>query len=146
MSDRPSWTLSEAVERMEVSRSTLRRRLEAGAFPNAAQDPGGAWRVPLPDLLAAGFRARSTWKNDTLTELAQPEDDLAHDHAHELQTRINTLEQDLLIERAHRQAAERVAEAERNRAETALMALRMLEPPGTARPAPGRRQWFWMPH
>lgn len=47
---------------MGVSRITMRRRLESGAFPHARRDHGptgpgsGAWLVPVEDLLAAGFR------------------------------------------------------------------------------------------
>jgi hypothetical protein len=40
---------------------------------------------------------------------------------------VNELENALSIERAHRTAAEQVAAAERHRAQTAEMALRMLE-------------------
>lgn len=51
-------TLSDAADRFGLARSTVRRALDAGRFPNAVQDddPRGAWRVPLQDLLDAGYR------------------------------------------------------------------------------------------
>jgi hypothetical protein len=35
--------------------STLRRYLGAGRFPNAYRGAGGAWRIPIMDLLNAGL-------------------------------------------------------------------------------------------
>lgn len=141
--ERPSFTLSEAVEEFAASRSTLRRRLEAGAFPNAHQEPGtGSWRIPVTDLLAAGFKPRKTWLTDTLTERAHPESDTGSEHAQQLLDRVKTLERDLAIERAHREAAERIAAAEANRAETAIAAMRMLENT-TGPPAPHTRRRWW---
>lgn len=51
-------TLSEAAARFDLARSTVRRALDAGRFPNAEQDDGpqAAWRVPLQDLVDAGYR------------------------------------------------------------------------------------------
>lgn len=51
-------TLSEAADLFGLARSTVRRALDAGRFPNAEQDddPRGAWRVPVQDLLDAGYR------------------------------------------------------------------------------------------
>jgi hypothetical protein len=50
-------TLSEAADLFGLARSTVRRALDAGRFPNAEQDddPRGAWRVPVQDLLDAGY-------------------------------------------------------------------------------------------
>src|SRR5699024_8692389 len=53
---RPTWTLREAEERCGVSRSTLKRRLAAGDFPNAYKTSQGQWRVPVNDLIAAGYQ------------------------------------------------------------------------------------------
>ncbi|WP_399554282.1 hypothetical protein [Streptomyces anulatus] len=39
-----------------MSRSTIRRRREAGDLPNAVQDEARGWLIPVGDLLAAGFR------------------------------------------------------------------------------------------
>ena len=128
MSDsRPKWTLSEAAERTGMSRSTLRRRLDQGKFPGAYRDQAKQWRIPLTDLLAAGI----TPVQGVFTDIAQPENELAHDIAQvtqaPLEIRVMELENALSIERAHRAAAEQVAIAHEQRAKTAEMALRMLE-------------------
>ena len=137
MSDsRPKWTLSEAAERTGISRSTLRRRLDQGKFPGAYRDQAKQWRIPLTDLLAAGI----TPVQGVFTDIAQPENELAHDIAQvtqaPLEIRVMELESALSIERAHRAAAEQVALAHEQRAKTAEMALRMLEAaPKEQRPA-----------
>lgn len=48
--------LNEAATQCNVSRSTMRRRREEGAFPNAYLDSAGSWMIPLADLLAAGLK------------------------------------------------------------------------------------------
>lgn len=128
MSDsRPKWTLSEAAAHTGMSRSTLRRRLDQGKFPGAYRDQAKQWRIPLTDLLAAGI----TPVQGVFTDIAHPENELAHDIAQvtqaPLEIRVMELENALSIERAHRAAAEQVALAHEQRAKTAEMALRMLE-------------------
>ncbi|MEU9489411.1 helix-turn-helix domain-containing protein, partial [Streptomyces decoyicus] len=39
-----------------VSRSTIRRRRDAGRFPNAVQDGVLGWLIPEDDLRAAGLQ------------------------------------------------------------------------------------------
>ncbi|WP_405533831.1 helix-turn-helix domain-containing protein (plasmid) [Streptomyces avidinii] len=53
---RPMLTQREAAAACGVSRSTIRRRREAGDLPGSFQDPERGWMVPVDDLLAAGFR------------------------------------------------------------------------------------------
>ncbi|MFI0013692.1 helix-turn-helix transcriptional regulator [Streptomyces griseus] len=53
---RPMLTQREAATACGVSRSTIRRRREAGDLPNAVQDESRGWLIPVEDLLAAGFR------------------------------------------------------------------------------------------
>ena len=55
----PALTLSAAAKRCGVSRSTIRRHHEAGAFKGAFQARSGAWMVPLVDLQDAGLLART---------------------------------------------------------------------------------------
>lgn len=50
-------TLTQAARRCGVSRSALRRALDAGNLPGAVQsdDDRGTWQVPVGDLVAAGY-------------------------------------------------------------------------------------------
>ncbi|MGW1129863.1 helix-turn-helix domain-containing protein [Streptomyces sp. NPDC002526] len=56
MSTRPMLTQREAARACGVSRTTIRRRREAGELPGAVQDEQRGWLIPVEDLLAAGFR------------------------------------------------------------------------------------------
>lgn len=56
MSSRPMLTQREAATACGVSRTTIRRRREAGDLPGAVQDSARGWLIPVEDLLAAGFR------------------------------------------------------------------------------------------
>ncbi|MCD9901195.1 helix-turn-helix domain-containing protein [Streptomyces sp. MT29] len=49
-------TQREAAAACGVSRSTIRRRREAGGLPGAVSDESRGWLIPVDDLLAAGFR------------------------------------------------------------------------------------------
>ncbi|MFD4483345.1 helix-turn-helix domain-containing protein [Streptomyces sp. NPDC058471] len=53
---RPLLTQREAATACGVSRSTIRRRREAGDLPGSKLDTERGWLVPVEDLLAAGFR------------------------------------------------------------------------------------------
>lgn len=53
-----TYTITEAADAAGVARSTIRRALDRGDFPNAAQDdddPRSPWRIPTGDLEAAGY-------------------------------------------------------------------------------------------
>lgn len=56
MSNRPMLTQREAAAACGVSRSTIRRRREAGDLPGSVEDPTRGWMIPVDALLAAGFR------------------------------------------------------------------------------------------
>ncbi|MFI6006686.1 helix-turn-helix domain-containing protein [Streptomyces sp. NPDC051366] len=56
MSNRPMLTQREAAAACGVSRSTIRRRREAGDLPGSVEDPKHGWMIPVDALLAAGFR------------------------------------------------------------------------------------------
>jgi hypothetical protein len=132
---RPAFTLSEAAALVSTSRSTLRRRLDNADFPEAYRDAKGVWKIPLTNLLAAGLTPVQGAVHDPSTDVGQHVHDLAQPEQVELKNRVTELENALSIERAHRSAAEQVAAAERHRAQTAEMALRMLDQ-GPSTPAP----------
>ncbi|TXS19990.1 DNA-binding protein [Streptomyces sp. wa22] len=48
-------TQRKAAAACGVSRTTIRRRREAGDLPGAVQDPARGWVIPVDDLLAAGL-------------------------------------------------------------------------------------------
>ncbi|MFC7795373.1 hypothetical protein [Streptomyces cinereoruber] len=60
---RPMLNQREAAA-CRVSRSTIRRRREAGLLPGSVEDPERDWLIPVEALLAAGF---------TLNALAPPD-------------------------------------------------------------------------
>jgi len=112
----------------------VRRYRESGRFPNAYKTPAGEWKIPLPDLLAVGWKP-----SGPEPEPAQPE----HVSAPSGQPsrpaeaeRINELEQALSRERARADAAERLAASFRQNAEDLRMALRMLEGGKVSSPEP----------
>ncbi|MFF6794548.1 helix-turn-helix domain-containing protein [Streptomyces filamentosus] len=53
---RPLLSQREAATACGVSRSTIRRRREAGELPGCVQDEERGWLIPVDALLAAGFR------------------------------------------------------------------------------------------
>ena len=55
----PAMSLSAAAKRCGVSRSTIRRKHEKGAFTGAFLSTAGAWMIPLADLIDAGLIART---------------------------------------------------------------------------------------
>ncbi|MFF7366016.1 helix-turn-helix domain-containing protein [Streptomyces sp. NPDC008125] len=67
MSTRPSLNQREAAAACGVSRTTIRRRREAGDLPGAVQDPQRGWLIPVEDLLAAGFRLNAPAGPDEVT-------------------------------------------------------------------------------
>ncbi|MFE0654210.1 helix-turn-helix transcriptional regulator [Streptomyces sp. NPDC059534] len=56
---RPLLTQREAASACGVSRSTIRRRREAGDLPGCVQDEARGWLIPVEALLAAGFRVNA---------------------------------------------------------------------------------------
>ncbi|MEV5646294.1 helix-turn-helix domain-containing protein [Streptomyces flaveolus] len=62
---RPLLTQREAAAGCGVSRTTIRRRREAGELPGAVLDDDRDWLIPVEDLLAAGFRLNAPSPPDT---------------------------------------------------------------------------------
>lgn len=126
---RPTFTLTEAAQATGTSRSTIKRKLAAGEFPDAAKDADGVWRFSPGDLLAAGLKLRTP---ADAGRSRRDDEDQGDDEAAELLDRIADLERLLTIERVRRESAEQVAAEREKRAMTAERALLMLE----ARPSP----------
>ncbi len=98
-----SLTLSEAAVASGASRVTLRRRLDAGEFPHAFRsDAKGkgrkdTWRIPVSDLLSAGF----VLPGDERPAAATPSRRIA-----ELEATVAELERELAVWRARAQERE----------------------------------------
>lgn len=126
MSNRPSWTISETAQRCGVSKSTVRRYREDGKFPNAWKDGSKPpqWRIPLEDLLAVG------WKPVDTSEVSpeQPVDTPSE--------RVRELEGLLALERAKREAAERIAAMAERNADDLRRAMAMIEASSVSKPEP----------
>ena len=124
--NRPAWTLAEAAHRCSVSRSTIKRRLSAGELPNAYKTGNGQWRIPVTDLIGAGYNpGKVEWSDpEQTTTPATPEPQQGASDA-----RLRELEQELAQERLRRANAEQIAEERRARIEDLKMAMRLLEAP-----------------
>ncbi|MGA9223605.1 MAG: helix-turn-helix domain-containing protein [Pseudomonas graminis] len=134
MSARPAWTLTEAVQRTGSSRSTLRRYLDAGKFPNAYKDSSKAWRFPLEDLLAAGLSVSEPPKERTLSASTERALSNGNDHASTASAeQVSKLEQALREERTRADNAERLAASYLDNVHDLRRALLMLEA-GTSKP------------
>lgn len=131
---RPAWTISEAAERCGVSRSTVRRYREQGKLPNAFTDAGGAWKIPLDDLLAVGWKPNAPTPEPALSKPSELPTDQA------MVERVRELEQALSAERARADAAENLAASFRQNADDLRMALRMIEGPRLETPEPTSEQ------
>jgi predicted DNA-binding transcriptional regulator AlpA len=120
MNNRPAWTLTEAVQRTGASRSTLRRYLDAGKFPNAYKDTSKAWRFPLEDLLAAGLSV-SEPPSERVQSLPTEQASIA------TAEQVRKLEQALRDERTRADNAERLAASYLDNVQDLRRALLMLE-------------------
>ncbi|WP_343234742.1 helix-turn-helix domain-containing protein [Streptomyces sp. E5N298] len=115
-------TQREAAAACGVSRTTIRRRREAGELPGAVLDDDRGSLIPVEDLLAAGFRLNAPAPPDEKKDVgdqaaagAQP-DTAPDDTAVALQSELDRLRHEhalaLAEERYARQLAEAEAEAE----------------------------------
>lgn len=113
---RVEFSLSEAVEVTGRSKSTLVRAVKAGKLPNAYKDLSGAWKLPVEDLIAAGYPPTPPEAPQAVTEPSRG----VSEHIRELEARIELLQTKL--------AAEQTLRAEIiKRAENAERALLLLE-------------------
>jgi hypothetical protein len=143
---RPELTLTAAAEACGVARITIRRRLDAGTFPNARQlegprgQGGGTWVIPIDDLLGAGLHPH---------KIQHPEPDApamgerAQDPDENLRAEVETQRVDLARARAERDLYQALAIERQNALTDLRTALRMLEAPRPTiieAPKP-RRRW-----
>lgn len=119
MSNRPSWDLGEAAERCGVSRSTVRRYREQGKFPNAFKDPKGAWKIPLEDLLAVGWKPNAPAQPEPVSVPPEPNKSI--------NDKVAELEHALTLERVRREAAEQANAQMKANLEDLRTAMRMIE-------------------
>ena len=145
--------LAEAVERSGWSRNRLRRLLRAGGVEDAERQPDGAWRIPVPSLLAAGVPLdRAAAPHDP-----SPEEGPTPGTDPELlgmQTRLAELETILAVERVRREGLERLVAEQADHLADVRLALRSLGPgtvegstpgadPPTPQPDPRAGRPFW---
>lgn len=140
MSKRPKFTIAQITEQFDLSRSTVRRGINNGRFPNATKDHHGRWIVPVDDVLNAGYKPRKTWLNEGSHDHGhEPGSQSGHDHGQGSQTLSDDnkqavatdhgqLENELAHERAQVDKLKALLEAERAHVESLRMALRMIEP------------------
>ena len=145
MSKRPDFTIAQVTEQFDVSRSTVRRGLNNGRFPNATKDHHGRWIIPVDDVLNAGYKPRKTWLNEGSHDRGhEPGSQGGHDHGQGSQTLSDAnkqavltdhgqLKNELAYERAQVDKLKALLKAERAHVESLRMALRMIEP---AKPNP----------
>lgn len=150
-------SLNEAADHVNVSRSTLQRRLHAGVIEGAERTDDGTWSIPTDGLLAAGLLGEKPANEpEPALETATPgpgemsADELrkallASEHAREL----DQLRGELAAVRAERdQLAERVTDLREAfaMAQRQLTAVPPMPPPEARTPAqvmpePRRRWW-----
>lgn len=64
MVERPTLTVTAAVEAFTVERRTLQRMLAATQLDGSHKDNRGRWLIPIEALHTAGFTVRQTWISD----------------------------------------------------------------------------------
>ncbi|MFJ8195207.1 helix-turn-helix domain-containing protein [Streptomyces sp. NPDC096094] len=114
---RPLLTQREAATACGVSRSTIRRRREAGELPGSVLDDDRGWLIPVEDLLAAGFRLNAPAPPDEKAvgdpEPADTQQDTASDEtAAALRTELERLRHEHALALADERGARQLAEAE----------------------------------
>lgn len=130
--DRPALSLSQAAEASGKHRNTIRNALINDRFPNAYRDGAGSWRIPVGDLLGAGFTLYAPTAPDAETGAVAtpPADDV-----------VDRLRAELAELRRRVELAEALA-AERERTMDRLFAM-LPALPATASPS---RRWPWSRH
>lgn len=140
------WTPQKAAEECQVGRSTIMRKLYADEIPGA-EKIDGTWQIPVPGLIAAGFKPgrptpstepdgdanpavqegvhESDWTDTKVSaeELYERLREIA-----DLKAQVEIEKARVSVEVARREAAEQLAEERRERITDLQHALRMLTP------------------
>lgn len=119
-------TLKQAADACGVSHSTVKRRLDRDQFGAAYRDHAGVWRIPVTDLLGAGFHLRGRSVTEDMTE-AEPPDQV---------DRIAALTAELAAERTARVVAEARVVAMAANLDDLRLSLRAITGPPAAPQAP----------
>lgn len=135
MPERPSWGVQQAARECGVSVATIRRRIKDGSFPNAEQGAGGAWLIPVTDLIAAGLNPGQPSPPDhsqgVVTEHSHAENAHSHDYAQRASSqvdRVTQLEQELQSARAKNEDLRNQVSLLSANVHDLRTAMRMLEP------------------
>lgn len=142
-------TLTQAADACGVSRSTIKRRREAGSFPGATQRDG-SWVIPIPDLLAAGLNPGRPSPPEDMTQAADQGRKSVDDSDEPVVTlpisEFIDLREELAAAKADAQTAQAIA-SERQRALDDLrqMLTRALPPAEAPSNAPAARDGLQAP-
>ncbi|MGX1226881.1 helix-turn-helix domain-containing protein [Streptomyces ambofaciens] len=114
---RPLLTQREAATACGVSRTTIRRRREAGELPGAVLDDDRGWLIPVEDLLAAGFRLNAPAPPEEKgvgdpASAGTQQDTAPEDSAAALRTELERLRHEHALALAEERGARQLAEAE----------------------------------
>ncbi|MBQ0891332.1 helix-turn-helix domain-containing protein [Streptomyces sp. RM72] len=114
---RPLLTQREAATACGVSRTTIRRRREAGELPGAVLDDDRGWLIPVEDLLAAGFRLNAPAPPEEKgagdpAPAGTPQGTAPEDSAAALRTELERLRHEHALALAEERGARQLAEAE----------------------------------
>lgn len=135
----PTWGVTQAATECHVSKSTIRRYLKDGKFPNAVLD-NGAWMIPIPDLTIAGLTPGKSVIQEDVDEQESEIERLENENA-ELRRMLDR-------ERDKRENAEHMSGLMDQHLDDMRRSLRMIEStvsiPTAQRTEPPqpRRRWF----
>lgn len=134
MPERPSWGVQQAARECGVSVATIRRRIKDGSFPNAEQGAGGAWLIPVTDLIAAGLNPGQPSPPDhsqgVATEHSHAENAHSHDYGQRASPQVEgyaQLEQKLLSEQREVEHLRTQVHTLQNNLDDLRTAMRMLQ-------------------
>ena len=117
------FTIADAAEACNVSKKTLNRKIKTGDLSNAFKDSKGRWKIPIEDLIQAGYKINE-YKNETRTNstTAQVKTEPKADKIKELEDRLQVAETRAKIAEAKLEYADKL--------------IRVLEAPKT------KKRWF----